>query len=86
VVRQRLDATAWARRANRLGLQQSCRLPQHAAEPAAELAEGFEYAIKEEEIGGPARPGWRQLPWPVDDNYPGRLKADAGQVREAGLA
>jgi Family of unknown function (DUF6445) len=30
--------------------------------------------------------GWRQLPWPVDDNYPGRLKADAGQVREAGLA
>jgi PAS domain S-box-containing protein len=23
--------------------------------------------------------GWRQLPWPVDDNYPGRLKADAGR-------
>jgi hypothetical protein len=30
--------------------------------------------------------GWRQLPWQVDDNYPGWLKADAGQVREAGLA
>ena len=30
--------------------------------------------------------GWRQLPWPVDDNYPGRLKADAGQVREAGFS
>jgi choline dehydrogenase-like flavoprotein len=29
--------------------------------------------------------GWRQLPWPVDDNYLGRLKADAGQVREAGF-
>ena len=32
------------------------------------------------------RSGWRQLPWPVDDNYPGRLKADAGQGLEAGLA
>jgi len=32
-----------------------------------------------------ARPGWRQLPWPVDDNYLGRLKAFAGRVREAGL-
>jgi hypothetical protein len=30
--------------------------------------------------------GWRQLPWPVDDNYLGRFKADAGQVLEAGLA
>ena len=30
-------------------------------------------------------PGWRQLPWPVDDNYLGRLKAYAGRVREAGL-
>jgi hypothetical protein len=29
--------------------------------------------------------GWRQLPWPVDDNYLGRLKAYAGRVREAGL-
>ncbi len=29
--------------------------------------------------------GWRQLPWLVDDNYLGRLKAYAGQVREAGL-
>lgn len=29
--------------------------------------------------------GWRQLPWPVDDNYLGRLKAASGLVREAGL-
>ena len=28
--------------------------------------------------------GWRQLPWPVDDNYLGRLSAGAGPVREAG--
>ena len=30
-------------------------------------------------------PGWRQLPWPVDDNYLGRLRSEAGPVREAGL-
>ena len=29
--------------------------------------------------------GWRQLPWPVDDNYLGRLKACAGRVLEARL-
>ena len=29
--------------------------------------------------------GWRQLPWPVDDNYRGRLRSEAGPVREAGL-
>ncbi len=29
--------------------------------------------------------GWRQLPWPVDDNYLGRLRSEAGPVREAGL-
>jgi hypothetical protein len=28
--------------------------------------------------------GWRQLPWPVDDNYLGRFDAIAGQVLEAG--
>lgn len=26
----------------------------------------------------------RQLPWPVDDNYLGRLRAEAGLVREVG--
>ena len=29
--------------------------------------------------------GWRQLPWPVDDNYLGRLSTGTGPVREAGL-
>ncbi len=29
--------------------------------------------------------GWRQLPWPVNDNYVGRLEAYTGRVREAGL-
>ena len=29
--------------------------------------------------------GWRQLRWPVDDNYLGRFDATAGQVCEAGL-
>ena len=34
----------------------------------------------------PLTPGWRQLPWPVDDNYLGRLSTGAGAVREAGLS
>jgi hypothetical protein len=29
--------------------------------------------------------GWRQLAWPVDDNYLGRFCTGAGPVREAGL-
>ena len=33
----------------------------------------------------PDTPGWRQLGWPVDDNYPGRFCTGAGPVREAGL-
>jgi hypothetical protein len=30
--------------------------------------------------------GWRQLPWPVDDNYLGRFCTGAGPVRQAGLS
>ena len=30
-------------------------------------------------------PGWRQLGWPVDDNYLGRFCTGAGPVQEAGL-
>ena len=30
--------------------------------------------------------GWRQLPWPVDDNYLGRFCTGAGAVRKAGLS
>jgi hypothetical protein len=44
------------------------------------------FAKEGRELRRKAGGGWRQLPWPVDDNYPGRLKADAGQVLEAGLA
>jgi DNA invertase Pin-like site-specific DNA recombinase len=34
---------------------------------------------------GARRSGWRQLAWPVDDNYLGRFCSGAGPVREAGL-
>ena len=30
--------------------------------------------------------GWRQLPCPVDDNYPGRLGATTGRLWEVGLS
>ena len=30
-------------------------------------------------------PGWRQLGWPVGDNYLGRFCTGAGPVQEAGL-
>ena len=35
------------------------------------------------EFGLPA--GWRQLGWPVDDNYLGRFQTGTGPVREAGV-